>query len=56
MFGGNHGEENYRSSFKEPKFKAPKEFKAPKAPKAPKMSGGHGGGGHGGGLFSHGHR
>jgi hypothetical protein len=58
MFGGNHGEENYHSSYKEPKFKAPREFKAPKAPK---MSGGHGGGGHGGGghgggLFGHGHR
>jgi hypothetical protein len=66
MFGGNHGEENYHSSYKEPKFKAPREFKAPKAPK---MSGGgnhgggnhgggnHSGGGHGGGgLFGHGHR
>jgi hypothetical protein len=58
VFGGGHGEENYHSSYKEPKFKAPREFKAPKAPK---MSGGHGGGGHGGGghgggLFGHGHR
>jgi hypothetical protein len=39
MFGGNHGERSFHSS-----------YKAPKMPKAPKTSGGgHHGGGHGGG-------
>ena len=49
LFGGGHGGESYKASYKAPKM--------PKTPKAPKMSGGggrHGGGGHsGGGLFGH---